>query len=51
MSGEFSMKEFVQGEENFHEGGAGFFSIFLESYEKINTNKFLQLKVRSSIKA
>ena len=38
------------GEENFHEGGAGFFWIFLKSNEKINMEKFIQLKVRSSIK-
>ena len=25
---ELSVEEFVMGEENFHEGGAGFFSIF-----------------------
>ena len=38
------------GEENFHEGGAGFLSIFLKNNEKINMKKFFQLKVRSSIK-
>ena len=38
-------------EENFHEGGARFFfSIFSKGNEKINMNKFFQLKVRSSIK-
>ena len=34
MGGEISMEEFLKGEENFHEGGAGFFSIFLKSNEK-----------------
>ena len=48
--GELSIKEFVMGEENIHEGGVGFLSIFLKSNEKINMKKFLQLKVRSSIK-
>ena len=47
---DLSMEEFVMGEENFHEGGAGFFSIFLKNNEKINMKKFFQLKVRSSIK-
>ena len=50
IRGELSMEEFVMGKENFHEGGAGFVSIFLKSNEKINMKKFLQLKVRSSIK-
>ena len=50
MRGELPMKEFVMGEENFHEGGAGFFSIFLNNNEKINMKKFFQLKGRSSIK-
>ena len=50
MRGELSMEELAMGKENFHEEGAGFFSIFLKSNEKINMNKFLQLKVRSSIK-
>ena len=36
MRGELSMEEFVMREENFHEGDAGFFSIFLKSNEKIN---------------
>ena len=28
--GEISMEEFLMGEENFHEGGTGFLSIFKE---------------------
>ena len=28
MQGELSIEEFVMGGENFHEGGAGLFSIF-----------------------
>ena len=39
------------GEENFHEGSAGFTSIILKkNNEKINRKKFFQLEVRSSIK-
>ena len=30
MRGEFSIEKFVMGEENFHEWGAGFFSILLK---------------------
>ena len=48
--GELSMEEFVMGEVNFHERGAGFFSIFLKSIEKTNMKKFLQLIERSRIK-
>ena len=44
------MDEFVMREENFHEGGAGFFIIFKKNNEKINTKKLFQLKVTSSIK-
>ena len=29
MLRELSIEEFVMGEENIHEGGAGFFSIFM----------------------
>ena len=29
-AGELSMEEFFIGEENFHEGGAGFLSIFFK---------------------
>ena len=45
---ELSIEEFFMEEENFHEGGAD--SFFLKSNEKINMKKFLQLKIRSSIK-
>ena len=39
------------GEENFHEGSAGFTSIYLKkNNKKINMKKFFQLEVRSSIK-
>ena len=39
------------GEENFHEGSAGFSSIIKKkNNEKINMKKFFQLEVRSSIK-
>ena len=47
---ELSMEEFVMVEENFHEGSAGFFSIFLKNHKKINMKTFFQLKVWSSIK-
>ena len=40
MRGEFSMEEFFMGKENFPEGGAGFFSIFLKNNEKINMKSF-----------
>ena len=30
MLGELSIEEFVMGEENFHEGSAGFTSIYLK---------------------
>jgi len=49
MQKDLSIEEFVMGEDNFHEGVAGFFSIYLKSDEKINTIKFLQLKVRRNI--
>ena len=49
--GELSLEEFVMGEENFHEGSAGLSRIIKKKYnEKINMNKFFQLKVRRSIK-
>ena len=49
--GELSFEEFVMGEENFHEGSAGFTSIIKKkNNEKINMKKFFQLEVRSSIK-
>ena len=38
------------GEENFHEGSAGFSSIIKKTMEQINMKKFFQLKVRSSNK-
>ena len=44
------MEEFFMREENFHEGGAGFFSFFLKNNEKINMKKFFLLKVRTGIK-
>ena len=44
------MEEFVMGEENFHEGGAGFLSIFVKNNEKINMKKFFKLKEKSTIK-
>ena len=37
-------------EENFHQGGIGFFSIFFKNNEKTVMEMFFQLKVRSSIK-
>ena len=41
MLGEFSIEEFVMGEENFHEGSTGFSSIILKkNNEKINMKKF-----------
>ena len=50
MLGELSIKEFVTGEENFHEQSSGFSSIIKKNNEKINMKKFFQLEVRSSIK-
>ena len=50
MLGELSIEEFVMGEENFHEGSAGFTSIIKKNNEKINMKFFFQLEVRSSIK-
>ena len=40
MRGDRSMEGSIIGEENFHEGGAGFLSIFLKNKEKINMKKF-----------
>ena len=48
MLKKLSMEEFVIGDENFHEGGAGFSSI--QKNGKINVKKYFQLAVRSSIK-
>ena len=40
--GELSIVEFVMGEENFHEGSAGFTSIIKKkNNEKINVKKFI----------
>ena len=51
MLGELFHGGICHGEENFHEGSAGFSSIIKkQNNEKINTKKFFQLKVRSSIK-
>ena len=52
MLGELSIEEFFMGEENFHEGSAGFSSIIKKkkNNEKINMIKFFQLEARSSIK-
>ena len=44
------MEEFVMGEGNFHEGGAGFSSFIEKNNGKINMKKFFGLKARSSIK-
>ena len=40
--GNFSMEEFVMGEENFHEGGGEDFLVLFKkkNYEKINMKKF-----------
>ena len=35
------MEEFVMGEENFNEGGAGFSSIVKKKEEKISMKNFL----------
>ena len=40
MLGKLSIKEFVRGEENFHEGSAGFTSIIKKNNEKINIKIF-----------
>ena len=47
---DLSMEEFVMGEENFNEGGAGFSSIIKKKQQKNKYEKFFQLKVRSRIK-
>ena len=38
------MDEFVMGEDNFNEGGAGFSSIILKKNEKINMKSFFNWK-------
>jgi len=44
------MEEYVMGEEDFHEGSAGFSSIIYKNNEEINKKKIFQVKIRSSIK-
>ena len=36
---DFSLEEFIMGEENFHDGGAGFSSIIKQKNENINKRK------------
>ena len=52
MLGELSIEGFGMGEENFHEGSAGYSSIIKKkTMKKINMKKFFfQLEVRSGIK-
>ena len=50
MLGELFIEEFVMGEENFHDGSAGFLALFKKNNEKIIMKKLFQLEVRSSIK-
>ena len=40
MLGELSLEEFIMGEENVHEGSAGFSSIIKKNNEKINMKIF-----------
>ena len=49
MWGKLSVEEFFMGEEDFHRGMQHFLALFKKN-EKINMQKFFQLKVRSSIK-
>ena len=45
-----SLEEYFMGEEKFNEKGAGFSKITIRKHnEKINMEKFFQLKVKSSI--
>ena len=48
--GDLSMEEFIIGEENFHEGGAGFSSIIKKKMKNKYEKGFFQLEVRSSVK-
>ena len=50
MVEDLSLEKYVMGEQKFNEKGAGFFKITIKkNNEKINMEKFFQLKVRSSI--
>ena len=44
MLRELSIEEFVMGEENFHEGSAGFSNIIKKNNEKINLKSFFYWK-------
>ena len=47
---DLSLEKYVMGEQKFNEKGAGFSKITIkENNEKINMEKFFQLKVKSSI--
>ena len=46
---DFSLEKYVMGEHKFNEKGAGFSKITIKKNEKINMEKFFQLKVKSSI--
>ena len=46
---DLSLEKYVMGEQKFNEKGAGFSKITIKKNEKINMEKFFQLKVRSSI--
>ena len=45
---DLSLEKYVMGEQKFNEKGAGFSKITKKN-EKINMEKFFQLKVRSTI--
>ena len=48
---DLSLEKYVMGGQKFNEKGAGFSKITIKkNNEKINMEKFFQLKVRSSIK-
>ena len=47
---DLSLEKYVMGDQKFNEKGAGFSKITIkENNEKINMEKFFQLKVKSSI--
>ena len=46
---DLSLEKYVMAEQKFNEKGAGFSEITIKKNEKINMEKFFQLKVRSSI--
>ena len=46
---DLSLEKHVMGEQKFNEKGTGYSKITIKNNEKINMEKFFQLKVKSSI--